>query len=78
LEQTKKIKLVLPEREEVVEKGKKSGESSELESPKSVVMKHYPSSKKNKRKDRVDLVLERAENCLKKIRLFKKTLFSPS
>jgi hypothetical protein len=24
------------------------------------------------------LVLERAENCLKKIRLFKKTLFSPS
>jgi hypothetical protein len=37
LEQTKKIKLVLPEREDVVEKGKKSGESSELESPKSVV-----------------------------------------
>ncbi|WJX37034.1 hypothetical protein P8452_24848 [Trifolium repens] len=76
LEQTK-IKLFLPEREEVVEKRKKSAESSELKSPKSVVMKHYPSSKKNKRKDRVDLVLERAENCLKKIRLFKKTLFSP-
>ncbi|CAJ2640585.1 uncharacterized protein LOC123917345 [Trifolium pratense] len=77
LEQTKKIQLVLPERE-VVEKEKKGAKSSDLESPKSFVMKHYPSSKKNKRKDRVDLVLERAENCLKKIRLFKKTLFSSS
>ncbi|KAK7305596.1 hypothetical protein VNO77_43502 [Canavalia gladiata] len=55
----------------------KGDESSELESPKTVVMKHY-SSGKNKRKDRVDLVLERAQTCLKKIRHLKTSLLSPS
>ncbi|CAL5202739.1 unnamed protein product [Lathyrus oleraceus] len=78
LEQTKGMKLGLPDIEEVTEKKKKGAESSELESPKSVVVKHYPSSRKNKRKDRVDLVLERAQNCLKKIRHFKTSLFSHS
>ncbi|RDX60809.1 hypothetical protein CR513_61017 [Mucuna pruriens] len=60
----------------VVMEGKIDG-SSELESPKSVVMKHF-SSRKNKRKDRVDLVLERAQVCLKKIRHLKTFLLSPS
>lgn len=72
------MKLGLPDIEEVTEKKKKGAESSKLESPKSVVVKHYPSSRKNKRKDRVDLVLERAQNCLKKIRHFKTSLFSHS
>ncbi|XP_058749094.1 uncharacterized protein LOC131622068 [Vicia villosa] len=74
LEQTKGLKLGLPDIEEVKEK--KDIESSELEPPKSVVIKH--SSRQNKRKDRVDLVLERAQNCLKKIRHFKTSLFSHS
>lgn len=57
----------------------KAAESSELESsPKSVVMKHYSSSRKMKRKDRVDLVLERAQKCLKKIQHLKASLLSPS
>ncbi|CAI8597108.1 unnamed protein product [Vicia faba] len=73
LEQTKGIKLGLPDIQEVTEKKKKGAESSVLESP-----KHYPSSRKKKRKDRVDLVLERAQNCLKKIRHFKTSLFSHS
>ncbi|XP_027931194.1 uncharacterized protein LOC114187211 [Vigna unguiculata] len=50
-------------------------ESSELETPKSNVMKHS-SSRKNKRKDRVDLVLERAQVCLKKIKHLKTFLLS--
>ena len=78
LEHIKSIQHALPEREEVTEEGKKGAESSELESPKVVVIKHCPSSRKNKRKDRVDLVLEKAQNCLKKIRHFKTSLFSPS
>lgn len=56
----------------------KAAERSELESPKSVVMKHYSSSRKMKRKDRVDLVLERAQKCLKKIQHLKASLLSPS
>lgn len=51
--------------------------SSKLETPKSVVVKHF-SSRKNKRKDRVDLVLERAQVCLKKIKHLKTFLLSPS
>ncbi|KEH34567.1 hypothetical protein MtrunA17_Chr3g0109201 [Medicago truncatula] len=78
LEHIKSIQLALPEREEVMKEGKKGAENSELESPKSVVIKHCPSRRKNKRKDRVDLVLEKAQNCLKKIRHFKTSLFSPS
>lgn len=70
----KGIKLGLPDKEEATEK--KGAENSELEPPKSVGIKH--SSRKNKRKDRVDLVLERAQNCLKKIRHFKTSLFSHS
>lgn len=78
LEHIKSIQLALPEREEVMKEGKKGAENSELESPKSVVIKRCPSRRKNKRKDRVDLVLEKAQNCLKKIRHFKTSLFSPS
>jgi hypothetical protein len=77
LEHIKSIQHALPVREEVMEKGKKGAESSELESPKVVVIKHCHSRRKNKRKDRVDLVLERAQNCIKKIRHFKTSLFSP-
>ncbi|KAG4935094.1 hypothetical protein AAZX31_18G047600 [Glycine max] len=51
--------------------------SSKLETPKSVVVKHF-SSRKNKRKDRVDLVLERAQVCLKKIKHLKTFLLPPS
>ncbi|KAK7301987.1 hypothetical protein RJT34_12864 [Clitoria ternatea] len=51
----------------------KSDENSLLESPKAVVVKHC-SSRKNKRKDRVDLVLKRAQTCLEKIRHFKASL----
>ncbi|XP_020223092.1 uncharacterized protein LOC109805437 [Cajanus cajan] len=62
--------------ERVVTDGKVD-ENSELETPKIDVMKHF-SSRKNKRKDRVDLVLERAQVCLKKIKHLKIFLFSPS
>ncbi|KAG4974981.1 hypothetical protein AAZX31_11G211100 [Glycine max] len=55
----------------------KIGGSSELETPKSVVVKHFSSRKNNKRKDRVDLVLERAQVCLKKIKHLKTFLLSP-
>ncbi|XP_027337518.1 uncharacterized protein LOC113851248 [Abrus precatorius] len=65
------LNLALADR--VVMKGK-IDESSELESPKGVVM----SSRKSKRRDRVDLVLERAQTCLKKIRHLKTSLLSPS
>ncbi|TKY47314.1 hypothetical protein E2542_SST29374 [Spatholobus suberectus] len=68
------LELALADR--VVMEGKVDG-SSELETPKSVVMKHF-SSRKNKRKDRVDLVLERAQVCLKKIKHLKTFLLSPS
>ncbi|XP_004500423.1 uncharacterized protein [Cicer arietinum] len=63
LEQTKRIQLALPDGEKkvVMEKGK----TSELQSPNT-----------RKRKDRVDLVLEKAQICLKKIRLFKTSLLS--
>ncbi|KAL2333119.1 hypothetical protein Fmac_014332 [Flemingia macrophylla] len=67
-------KLGLAER--VVMEGK-IDESSELENPKTDVMKHF-SSRKNKRKDRVDLVLEKAHVCLKKIKHLKTFWFSPS
>lgn len=56
----------------------KIGGSSELETPKSVVVKHFSSRKNNKRKDRVDLVLERAQVCLKKIKHLKTFLLPPS
>jgi len=62
--------------ERVVMEGEISG-SSELETPKSDVIKQS-SSRKNKRKDRVDLVLERAQVCLKKIKHLKTFLLSPS
>ncbi|XP_057430347.1 uncharacterized protein LOC130723358 [Lotus japonicus] len=55
----------------------KVDESSELESLKAVV-KEQNSSRKKKRKDRVDLVLERAQNCLKKLQHLKTSLLSPS
>lgn len=58
----------------VVMEGETTG-SSELETPKSDVIKHFSSRKK--RKDRVDLVLERAQVCLKKIKHLKTSLLSP-
>ncbi|XP_061340269.1 uncharacterized protein LOC133286816 [Gastrolobium bilobum] len=79
LEQRKRsnygLEMALAER--VVMGGGKIDESSELESSKTVVTKHC-SSRKNKRKDRVDLVLERAQTCLKKIQHLKTFLLSPS
>ncbi|KAK7333746.1 hypothetical protein VNO80_30523 [Phaseolus coccineus] len=68
------LELGLAER--VVMEGEISG-SSELEASKSDVIKQS-SSRKNKRKDRVDLVLERAQVCLKKIKHLKTFLLSPS
>lgn len=52
-------------------------EGSENESLKTDSVEHF-SGRKSKRRDRVDVVLERAEACLKKIRQFKTSLLSPS
>lgn len=67
----------IDERYELESMEGKIDEGYELEPPKTDVMKHYTSSK-NKRKDRVDLVLERAQACLKKIRHVKTFLLSLS
>ncbi|OIV95687.1 hypothetical protein TanjilG_01481 [Lupinus angustifolius] len=52
-------------------------EGCELEPPMNAEWKGGK-SRKDKRKDRVDLVLERAQACLNKIRHFKTTLLSQS
>ncbi|MED6118687.1 hypothetical protein PIB30_005159 [Stylosanthes scabra] len=86
LEQMKKIKsyglgLALADKVMKME-GKIDEEGCELvESPRTVIVKHHhphPSSMNKKRKvDRVDLVLERAQACLKKIRHLKTSLLPP-
>ncbi|MED6152345.1 hypothetical protein PIB30_090998 [Stylosanthes scabra] len=87
LEQMKKIKsyglgLALADKVMNME-GKIDEEGCELvESPRTVIVKHHhphhSSMKKKKRKvDRVDLVLERAQACLKKIRHLKTSLLPP-
>ena len=78
LEQKKRSNygLELALADKVIMEGK-IDEGSEPQSPRTVIVKQY-SSRKNKRKDRVDLVLERAQACLKKIRHLKTSLLSPS
>ncbi|KAI4307737.1 hypothetical protein L6164_030891 [Bauhinia variegata] len=62
-------------KDRVVMEGK-IDEDSQLASPKSdKVVKKY-SGRMRKRKDRVDVVLEMAQGCLKKIKLLKATLLS--
>ncbi|XP_052116068.1 uncharacterized protein LOC107475233 isoform X2 [Arachis duranensis] len=87
LEQMKKIKsyglgLALADKVTIMEE--KIDEGCELvESPRTVIVKHHHHSSRNnhsnnKRKlDRVDLVLERAQACLKKLRHLKTSLLSP-
>ncbi|KAL1332324.1 hypothetical protein HN51_061145 [Arachis hypogaea] len=87
LEQMKRIKsyglgLALADKVTIMEE--RIDEGCELvESPRTVIVKHHHHSSRNnhsnnKRKlDRVDLVLERAQTCLKKLRHLKTSLLSP-